>query len=130
MCSHWWCMAGCGGSEQAAEPPANFAIESTRGRLDNGLEVMVVPDRSVPTVTAMVAFRSGAFVESEAQSGYSHVLEHMIWKGSADVPDPVQFRQRLQWLGALTNATTDDDSRHLLRDPAARAHRRPDWCFP
>jgi zinc protease len=107
----WAIAAGaCSQASERGQPPAELKDSWTRSKLGNGLELVVVPRPSVPLVTVLVAFRSGAFVEEPEQSGYSHLLEHMMFKGSADVPDETEYRKRLRALGVSTNAFTAIDS--------------------
>jgi zinc protease len=103
-------LAACG-SESNGDPwpPYRFELERSRTVLDNGLEVLILPNHAAPAVVGMATVRAGAFVETEAQSGYSHLFEHMIFQGSRAVPDSVEFRTRLDRLGAEYNALTDID---------------------
>jgi zinc protease len=80
-----------------------------RDALPNGLELALVENHTVPVVTALVAIRAGAFVETASLNGYSHLFEHMIFNGSEDVPDPIEFRRRLEALGVESNAMTGVD---------------------
>ena len=90
-------------------PPAVIDLATTDAQLDNGLSVVVAPNHAQPLVSAMITFHAGAFVEDESQSGYSHLLEHMIFEGSSELPDASEFRQRLRALGVLANAQTEID---------------------
>lgn len=49
-------------------------------KLDNGLEVIVLPDSSVPLVTVEIAVRNGSFTEPLEFNGLSHLYEHMFFK--------------------------------------------------
>ena len=48
--------------------------------LSNGLEVIVLPDASVPIVTVEIAVRNGSFTEPPELNGLSHLYEHMFFK--------------------------------------------------
>ena len=48
--------------------------------LPNGLEVIVLPDASVPIVTVELAVRNGSFTEPPELNGLSHLYEHMFFK--------------------------------------------------
>ncbi len=48
--------------------------------LANGLEVIVLPDSSVPLVTVEIAVRTGSFTEPLEYNGLSHLFEHLIFK--------------------------------------------------
>ncbi len=49
-------------------------------KLANGLEVIVLPDKSVPLVTVEIAVRNGSFTEPLEFNGLSHLYEHMFFK--------------------------------------------------
>src|SRR4051794_40710773 len=50
--------------------------------LPNGLKVYLLPVPSAPVVTTMVAYKVGACDESKDQTGLSHYLEHLLFKGT------------------------------------------------
>lgn len=103
-------LIACGSADAASDaPPVDLAVPLERSTLENGMEVAVVPNHAMPAVTALVAFRAGAFVEDPSHNGLSHLFEHMIFTGSQDVPDAIEFRRRLDALGAQNNATTNID---------------------
>ncbi len=60
--------------KQAAEVPFVNKV------LANGLEVIVLPDSSVPIVTVEIAARNGSFTEPPELNGLSHLFEHMFFK--------------------------------------------------
>ena len=49
--------------------------------LDNGLEVVVIPDHRTPVVTHMIWYRVGSADETPGKSGLAHFLEHLMFKG-------------------------------------------------
>jgi zinc protease len=53
-----------------------------RYRLDNGLTVLTREDHSVPIVSSMIWYRAGSRLEVEGKTGVSHLLEHMMFKGT------------------------------------------------
>jgi zinc protease len=81
------------------------AVELT---LQNGMQVVVIPDHRAPVVTHMVWYRVGAADESAGQSGIAHFLEHLMFKGTAAHPGD-QFRQRVAAVGGDENAFTSSD---------------------
>jgi zinc protease len=91
------------GMAQAAPKPdvAHFT-------LNNGLEVVVVPDRRAPVVTHMVWYKVGAADETPGKSGLAHFLEHLMFKGTAKNPAPV-FSQTVALVGGQENAFTTQD---------------------
>jgi zinc protease len=59
----------------------------TEYRLDNGLDVLFFPDKSKPTFTVNVTYLVGSRHEGYGESGMAHLLEHMLFKGTAKLND-------------------------------------------
>lgn len=76
--------------------------------LDNGLKVLVREDHRAPVVVSQLWYKVGSSYESPGQSGLSHALEHMMFKGSARLA-PGESSRILRELGAEENAFTSDD---------------------
>jgi len=76
--------------------------------LDNGLDVVVIPDRRVPVVTHMVWYRNGSADDPLGQSGIAHFLEHLMFKGTESHPAG-EFSQVVSALGGQENAFTSFD---------------------
>jgi predicted Zn-dependent peptidase len=49
----------------------------------------------------------GSRHESDTQAGLSHFLEHLVFKGTRDFPDPGALSQRVEGVGGTVNASTD-----------------------
>jgi zinc protease len=78
-------------------------------KLDNGLEIVVVPDRRAPVVTHMVWYRVGAADEPPGKSGIAHFLEHLMFKGTEKVA-PGDFSKIIARNGGQDNAFTTQDT--------------------
>jgi zinc protease len=91
----------------AAQPPAPPSL-AFHGKLDNGLEVVVVPDRRAPVVTHMVWYRVGGADEPQGKSGIAHFLEHLMFKGTEKIPAG-EFSKIVARLGGQDNAFTSQD---------------------
>jgi zinc protease len=76
--------------------------------LDNGLEVVAIPDRRVPVVTHMVWYRNGSADDPIGQSGIAHFLEHLMFKGTERHPAG-EFSKVVSALGGQENAFTSYD---------------------
>jgi zinc protease len=76
--------------------------------LDNGLELVVIPDHRAPVVTHMVWYKVGAADETPGKSGLAHFLEHLMFKGTAKNPTG-RFSQAVAAIGAHENAFTSSD---------------------
>lgn len=76
--------------------------------LENGLQVVVIPDRRAPVVTHMVWYRNGSADDPVGKSGIAHFLEHLMFKGTAKHPAG-SFSRKLAALGGQENAFTSYD---------------------
>ena len=83
-----------------------FAAESST--LDNGLQVVVVPNHRIPAVVQMVWYKVGAADDPLGKSGVAHFLEHLMFKGTAAVP-PGEFAASIARNGGRDNAFTTQD---------------------
>lgn len=92
---------------ETAEIP-RIAPDATSFALDNGLTVVVVPDKRAPIVTQMVWYRVGAADDPVGKSGIAHFLEHLMFKGTKSHPAG-EFSAKVAEIGGNENAFTTDD---------------------
>jgi len=76
--------------------------------LDNGMEVVVIPDHRAPVVTQMVWYRVGSADETAGKNGLAHFLEHLMFKGTQTTPDG-EFSYIVARNGGTENAFTSYD---------------------
>ncbi|MBO0719418.1 MAG: insulinase family protein, partial [Blastocatellia bacterium] len=76
--------------------------------LKNGLQVIVIENRSVPLVTVEIAVKNGAYTETPEYNGLSHLYEHMFFK-SNEKSRAEGYHDRPAELGMLQNATTREE---------------------
>jgi zinc protease len=76
--------------------------------LQNGLQVVVIPDHRTPVVTHMIWYKVGSGDETPGKSGLAHFLEHLMFKGTAKNPAG-RFSQWLAEIGGQENAFTTAD---------------------
>ena len=76
--------------------------------LDNGMRVIVKEDHRAPVMVSQVWYRAGSMDEKNGTTGVAHVLEHMMFKGTKDVP-PGEFSKRIAAAGGRENAFTNRD---------------------
>ncbi|QEY24990.1 M16 family metallopeptidase [Neisseria animalis] len=74
--------------------------------LPNGLKVIVKEDRRAPVAVAQLWYKVGSIDEQPGKSGLSHALEHMMFKGTPNVPSGV-FNRTVSALGGKNNAYTN-----------------------
>jgi zinc protease len=84
-----------------SERPASFT-------LDNGLQVVVIPDHRTPVVTQMIWYKVGSADETPRKSGLAHFLEHLMFKGTSKHPAG-EFSQTVLRIGGNENAFTSTD---------------------
>lgn len=75
----------------------------TEYRLANGLNVLLFPDSSKPTVTVNITYKVGSRHEGYGETGMAHLLEHLLFKGTPNHPN---IPQELTEHGARPNGTT------------------------
>ena len=76
--------------------------------LDNGLKVIVKPDRRSPIAVFQIWYKIGSSYEQEGKTGVSHMLEHLMFKSSRNNVLQAGFN-RLNDIGARGNAYTHRD---------------------
>src|SRR5512147_1079650 len=81
------------------------AMEVKEYYLENGLKILIVEDHKAPTATFQVWYRVGSRNESVGKTGLTHLLEHMMFKGTAKY-GPKTFSQTIQRAGGMDNAFT------------------------
>jgi len=88
-------------AEEAVWAPSTFT-------LDNGMEVVVIPDHRAPVVTHMVWYKVGAADEAPGKSGIAHLFEHVMFKQTKNI-GPEEFTSIVQRSGGQLNAFTSWD---------------------
>ena len=96
-----------------AEDSANAPATAQNGipqltRLSNGLSVLIIPDDRFPLVSTRLYVHAGSAYETPAQAGISHLLEHMVFKGTPKRPQGT-IAKEIEDLGGYTNAATSFD---------------------
>jgi len=81
-------------------------INFERFTLENGLTVLFHKDKTTPMAVVNVLYNVGARDESEEQTGFAHLFEHLMFGGSINIPD---FDTPLQLAGGENNAFTSND---------------------
>ena len=77
--------------------------------LENGMQVVVIPNHRAPVITHMVWYKVGAADEKWGKSGIAHFLEHLMFKGTDKIPSG-EFSKQILALGGNNNAFTTQDS--------------------
>ncbi len=93
------------GSVEAKDPSVGFE----KYTLDNGLEVILHQDKSVPLVAVNVWYHVGSGDETVGKSGFAHLFEHMLFQGSQHVGSDKHFDTLKRIGGSGVNGTTNPD---------------------
>jgi zinc protease len=92
----------------AAGDSAGASANISNFKLDNGLEVVVIPDARTPVVTHMIWYKNGSADDPIGKSGIAHFLEHLMFKGTENHPQG-EFSDLVAELGGQENAFTSYD---------------------
>jgi len=90
-------------------PQALLSAEKTTDvRLANGLRVIIVPDHSAPVYAICVTYNVGSRDEKPGLTGLAHMVEHMMFEGSANVGPGEHFLDVLNNGGGMNGTTSQD----------------------
>jgi zinc protease len=76
--------------------------------LANGLKLYTILDKTTPNVTVQVFYNVGAKNDPPGRSGFAHLFEHLMFKGTRDMP-PEYMDRLTEDVGGFNNASTGDD---------------------
>ncbi|MFL6278716.1 MAG: M16 family metallopeptidase [Vicinamibacterales bacterium] len=98
----------------AADPPARAATRPTRldytmTSLGNGMQIVFLEDHSTPIVHAEIWYHVGSKNERPGRTGFAHLFEHMMFKGSKNV-EPEGHPSWISSIGGQSNAYTTEDA--------------------
>lgn len=86
--------------------------------LANGLQIVVIEDHRAPVVAHMLYYRVGAADEVAGKSGIAHFLEHLMFKGTQEVPSG-EFSRIVARNGGQDNAFTSQDKTGYFQNVAS-----------
>ncbi len=94
------------GVMHAAVKPPKFQYETFK--LPNGLTIILSEDHSTPIVHVQLTYHVGSKNEKPGRTGFAHLFEHMMFKGSKNV-EPEMHTSIIASIGGQSNAYTTDD---------------------
>jgi zinc protease len=100
--------AGAVPAPAASQAPGSGAQAIVSRTLPNGLEVVVWPDRDIPSVAMFTWYRVGSRNERPGITGIAHYFEHMMFNGTKTRP-PGEFDRVMEAAGGSNNAYTSSD---------------------
>jgi zinc protease len=92
----------------SAAPPAQVRVDFSEVTLKNGLRVQLVEDHAAPVIALNVAYDVGSRNERPGLTGFAHLFEHMMFKGSQNVGDGEHFYQVFTNGGSMNGSTSSD----------------------
>ena len=94
------------GARASTRPPKlNYSMTT----LSNGLKVVFLEDHSTPIVHTEIWYHVGSKNERPGRTGFAHLFEHMMFKGSKNV-EPEGHPSWISSIGGQSNAYTDEDA--------------------
>ena len=90
---------------QVRPPKLNFTTRTTK----NGMRVVMLEEHAVPVVNLQIWYHVGSKDEAPGRTGFAHLFEHLMFKGSAHV-GPDEHSRIIEAEGGFDNAETNDDS--------------------
>jgi len=112
-----WCRAvvvvcavvALSGAASTDTVPRPTRFDYTMTTLDNGLQVVFLEDHSTPIVHLAMWYHVGSKDEKPGRTGFAHLFEHLMFKGSKNVA-PDEHPSAIASLGGESNAETDEDT--------------------
>ena len=99
------CWLGLSALPLKAAEDGNLFDKVVEHKLGNGLKVLLLRESRAPIITLQIWYQVGSRNESLGKTGISHLVEHMMFKGTAKY-GPKYFSQEVQKVGGTDNAFT------------------------
>ena len=101
-------ICACGFVVVQAQAASNVRVDFKETTLKNGLRVITVEDHSAPVIAVSVTYNVGSRNERQGRTGFAHLFEHMMFKGSENVGSGEHFLLVFN-NGGNMNGTTNED---------------------
>jgi zinc protease len=101
------CLLGAAASATGATRPPKLDYKLLT--LENGLQVVLLEDHSTPVVHLQLWYHVGSRDERKGRTGFAHLFEHMMFKGSRNV-EPEAHPSMISSVGGQSNAYTTEDT--------------------
>jgi zinc protease len=102
----------------SAAAPSARRVEFKETALKNGLRVITVEDHNSPVVALAIAYNVGSRNEKKGRTGFAHLFEHMMFKGSENVGNGEHSLLISYNGGGLNGSTNEDDTNYYEVVPA------------
>ncbi len=101
-----------------AQSPRNVQVDFKETTLKNGLRVITVEDHSAPVVAISITYNVGSRNERQGRTGFAHLFEHMMFKGSENVGSGEHFLLVFNNGGNMNGTTNEDRTNYFEILPA------------
>src|ERR687884_1468705 len=101
-----------------AQAPRNVRVDFKETRLKNGLRVITVEDHTAPVIAVSIAYNVGSRNERQGRTGFAHLFEHMMFKGSENVGSGEHFYLVFNNGGTMNGTTNEDRTTYFEALPA------------
>lgn len=108
------------GGGPASTATSELAFEAESITLENGLRLVILEDHGAPIVTQILVYQVGSADEEPGKSGLAHFLEHLLFKGTKEVPGDM-FTRLIAQQGGQQNAYTNYDVTVYYQTAAAQS---------
>jgi len=96
----------------------NVRVEFKESTLKNGLRVLYVEDHSAPVIALSITYNVGSRDERQGRTGFAHLFEHMMFKGSENVGSGEHFLLVFNNGGNMNGTTNEDRTNYFEILPA------------
>jgi zinc protease len=93
-------------------------VQFSDTKLKNGLRVIIVEDHTVPVFSVAITYNVGSRDERAGRTGFAHLFEHMMFKGSANVGSGEHFMLVFNNGGDMNGSTNKDRTNYFERMPS------------
>jgi predicted Zn-dependent peptidase len=107
-----------GGSVSAVPKERTVRVDFKETKLKNGLRVITVEDHSAPVIAVSITYNVGSRDERQGRTGFAHLFEHMMFKGSQNVGTGEHFYLIFNNGGNMNGTTNEDRTNYFEALPA------------
>jgi predicted Zn-dependent peptidase len=101
-----------------AQSARSVRVDFKETTLKNGLRVITVEDHSAPVIALSVTYNVGSRNERQGRTGFAHLFEHMMFKGSENVGSGEHFMLVFNNGGTMNGTTNEDRTNYFEALPA------------
>lgn len=105
-------------ADGAAQSVRNVRVDFKETTLKNGLRVITIEDPSAPVVAISITYNVGSRNERQGRTGFAHLFEHMMFKGSENVGSGEHFLLVFNNGGTMNGTTNEDRTNYFEALPS------------